>query len=170
MKKSRIVIFVSILICILFCSPVWAEGWANTNWGMSISEVEKAINGKVIANEGGQVYSHKLQNKLSVDKYNFEVMFHFTNNKLDKVLLRNETDDYHVAYLFLLDELKKKYGAPSDGPKNVRNPLGRREKVEWVTKGMVIDLSTSFDVLGGKTYKMTAVIYDSRKSESSEKL
>lgn len=169
MKKSMIVSFVSILICILFYSPVWAEGWSNTNWGMSIQEVEKATNSKIITNDS-QAYSHKLQDNISVDKYNFKVSFNFTNNKLDKVLLRNETDDYYRAYLFLLDELKKKYGAPLDEPKKEKIAFGQREKVEWVTKDMVIELSTMLEVMGGKTYKTTVVIYKSRKSESSGKL
>ncbi|HQN74777.1 MAG TPA: hypothetical protein PK160_01935 [Bacillota bacterium] len=173
--KRLIIILLSIFICLLFYSPIRAEGWGNTNWGMSIAEVEKAVNSKLILGRKGTIYSHELQDYVFIDQYKFRVSLNFSNNKLDKVLLlyvgkEKLNDDNYSAYILLLNELKKKYGAPSNGPQEKESPFGGiMESAEWVTKNMIIELNYCSMMKNGSLY-ITSVIYTSRQSAFSGKL
>jgi len=169
MNKLMTALSASVFLCLSSFSPLWADGWGNTTWGMDIPQVEMATKSKVTFNE--KQNSHKLQDDISIGQYNFSVSLKFTNGKLDKVTLAayESGKDYDV-YSFLLDELKKKYGPPSVGPTEKRDRFSIMNDAEWVTKETVIKLNNFFMSLSGKTYKGTTVDYSPRQSASSGNL
>jgi hypothetical protein len=161
----------SAFLCLSFFSPVWADGWGNTNWGMDASQVEKATMGKLIMNPTKSSFSHKLQDNISIGKYDFEVYLNFTNSKLDKVFIELVVTamDSVSSYGYLMDELKKKYGPPSVGPIETKIPGGQTNKTEWVTKDTVIKLMCLIHRLV-KNNVSVSVHYSPRQSEASGKL
>ncbi len=172
MNKLVTAILASAFLCISTFSPVWADGWGKTNWGMNIPEVEKATEGKLILygqDIATQVYSHKFQDNISIGKYNFEVYLNFESSKLDRVILKLVSTEAYESYLYLVDELEKKYGSPSVGPKEKRMSSGKINDAEWVTKDTVIRLSYALLVFQG-THETTIIKYSSRQSASSGNL
>jgi hypothetical protein len=109
MNRLMTIIFTSAFVCLASYSPIWAEGWGNTNWGMNIPQVEMATTGKVILNEKNTPpgISHKLQDNISIGEHNFAVFLNFASSKLDKVMLKVESAERYAAYRYLVDELKK---------------------------------------------------------------
>jgi len=172
MNKLMTAIFASAFFCLSSFSPVWADGWGNTNWGMSITEVEMATEGKLILygqDFVGKVYSHKFQDDIAIGKYTFEVYLNFESGKLDKVALKVVSNEKYASYLYLLDELKKKYGSPSFGPKEKRDSISQINETEWVTRDTVIRLSFAQLFIQSQG-QSTLIKYSSRQSASTGNL
>lgn len=172
MNRLMTIIFTSAFVCLASYSPIWAEGWGNTNWGMNIPQVEMTTKGKVILNEKNTPpgISHKLQDNISIGEHNFAVFLNFASSKLDKVMLKVESAEHYAAYLYLVDELKKKYGSPSVEPKEGRTGISIKNETEWVTQDTVIKVSYIIISISGTTYKGTTIIYSPRQSASSGNL
>lgn len=155
-------------------SFVYASGWGNTNWGMDIQGVEKETSLKVVdcgREFGGKIISHMLKDQVFIGDYRFNVYMNFTNNKLDKVILRLESGDEFSAYMYLESELKKKYGVPSIGPKEDKTSKSNSfKKVEWITDDTLIRLNSVYLRISGKVIKSMNISYYPRKAESADNL
>ena len=116
-----------------------------------------------------QLFSHQVQDNISIGEYNYEVFLNFENNKLDKVTLRLVSGDAYSSYLFLGNELQKKYGSPSLGPREKKMSAGKIMDTEWVTEDTLIQLSYALFVFQGTT-QTNLIKYSSRQSASSGKL
>ena len=174
MNKLMTAIFASAFLCLSSFSLVWADGWGNTNWGMNIPQVEEAVKGKLISHRQDippKGYSHKLQDNISIGDCKFEVYFNFEGSKLDKVSLDAASSELSKVYLYLKDELQKKYGSPSAGPKLKKESFGFMYTVEWMSKDTVINLVHFFYKFDEKdAVQGTSVHYSSRQSASSDSL
>ncbi|MGV2826638.1 hypothetical protein [Myxosarcina sp. GI1(2024)] len=93
--------------------PARAE-WQYTEWGMSVEEIKQASDGVAVPVENPQTTDNGQKTLLKTDwnsgSYQFEVLFNFIGNQpqLSEVVLipQGNTEG-------LVDELKKRFGAPT---------------------------------------------------------
>ncbi|MEW6263351.1 MAG: hypothetical protein AB1641_09750 [Thermodesulfobacteriota bacterium] len=172
MKRGATFCLICIGIIMFFPMNLFAGGWGKLNWGMNTAQIEKIMGDKLlIVNEkkGNDTFSHKLQKEITIDQYQFEAFLNLTNDKLDRVLLMATGKEKYSCFLFLVQELEKKYGPPSSGPDEQKMSSGKIRTAKWNASDTLIVLNYAALIFQG-IHETTNVTYYSRVSASSDKL
>jgi hypothetical protein len=181
MKLKNIRVILILLGLTLFGLSGNAEAdWQKTKWGMTIKEIRAVMtrqikeipeNLKDKLTEGASYYSPNY----TIGKHTFNVAFMFDDQeRLKAVYLHYVGDNTMGCFVNIKDELKKKYGKPSDEKDDDLNQElkeGSCEKVaEWVTPDTLISVRYSMIVVNKTIHEFMTIGYQARVSESADKL
>ncbi len=161
-NKSHVIISVFVAALFTLHTNNALGGWYTTGWGMTLEQVRAKVKENIIEipeQERGQIirknFSYYIPDFV-IGKDSYEVFLSFNSKKgLDEVLLRlKKGQDYYASFLYLEDELKKKYGSPSASKNSIE---------EWITKDTSISLNYVPQIF-------VSVIYKSRNSAAGGRL
>lgn len=162
MKNIFLLGIIAVLVILPFKSFAESFGWANTKWGMTKTQVEKAV-GKKLAytmknSDGNDVYIIK-NHKINAVSYDVHLMF--IENKLATVLLLGDGEykEQMGGCISALRNFQEKYGRP------VRSEINTNIKeATWSSGDTIVDMTC----FGSPNSKSTTMILYKSKSERSK--
>jgi hypothetical protein len=144
-------------------------GWYKTKWGMTIEQIRAVITEDIKQNKES---SYSIPD-FKIGDFSFKIQLEFDdNNGLNKVMaVLKQGQDNNKCFLDLEDELKKKYGAPTNVENKDTPRFSASHKMrEWITEDTILTLIHIVLGFGGKVHQETNIIYKARQSVTSDRL
>lgn len=140
-------------------NSIVTQGWNNTAWGMTESQVIELYPNTTINYEYTDRYTSVRETKIEVLDRQFNLYFGFINNQLVAVWLKQSSDDIGTICARLESSLVNKYGRFFSHEDTVSsgNSLFRGHIFSWLTSIETINLICSYS-----PYTEVTVVYKAR--------
>lgn len=140
-------------------NSIIAQGWNNTAWGMTESQVMSLYPNTIINNEYTDRYTSVRETQLSVINELFNLYFGFINNQLVSVWLKQSSDEVGTICAKLESNLVNKYGKFFNHEDTASSGKGlfRGHIFSWITPIQTINLTCSY-----YPYSEVTILYKAR--------
>lgn len=141
MRKLSLIFIFSFILSVSAGASDRIKGYGNSYWGMTPDEVVSAENGRAHKINPPLEYYETVGavgiDKVSIDTYDFKVVYQFKNNNLVQVIVQSLNNKFEsvnrMAFQSIESLLTQKYGVPT-----YKEPY---KEVVWVSLGTNINLS-----------------------------